>query len=243
MDPDQQAVPEGHSRRTGRGIFLSTLAVGVSSLAWGNAAWRGVSSWLAPLEAAVPLVPSGGWRIYTVTRAPRINRATWRLKVGGLVKRTIVLSYEELLSWPRQNFISDFHCVSGWSVERVLWSGVLLSDLLLAARPLGRARALEFVSAETPYVDYLTMPQASAHNVVLALEMDGRPLSRDHGAPVRLVVPRMYGYKSVKWLREINVVGSMRDGYWERLGYDRDAWVGRSNRPGPAIGPDGFGGG
>jgi len=89
--------------------------------------------------------------------------------------------------------------------------------------------ALEFVSAETPYTDYLTMKQASLHDVLLAYEMDGKPLPREHGAPLRLVIPDMYGYKNVKWLNAINVVPSAQDGYWEALGYDRDAWVGRSN--------------
>jgi DMSO/TMAO reductase YedYZ molybdopterin-dependent catalytic subunit len=82
---------------------------------------------------------------------------------------------------------------------------------------------------EVPYVDYLTLPQASMHDVMLAYEMDGRPLPREHGAPVRLIIPEMYGYKNVKWLHEIDVVPQAVNGYWENLGYDRDAWVGRSN--------------
>jgi DMSO/TMAO reductase YedYZ molybdopterin-dependent catalytic subunit len=82
---------------------------------------------------------------------------------------------------------------------------------------------------EVPYIDYLTLPQASLHDVMLAYEMDGRPLPREHGAPVRLVIPEMYGYKNVKWLQRIDVVPRTAQGYWEDLGYDRDAWVGRSN--------------
>jgi len=65
--------------------------------------------------------------------------------------------------------------------------------------------------------------------VMLAYEMDEKPLPRDHGAPVRLIIPEMYGYKNVKWLNEINLVGKAASGYWEELGYDQDAWVGRSN--------------
>jgi DMSO/TMAO reductase YedYZ molybdopterin-dependent catalytic subunit len=65
--------------------------------------------------------------------------------------------------------------------------------------------------------------------VMLAYEMDGKPLAREHGAPVRLVIPEMYGYKNVKWLSQINLVPKAEPGYWEYLGYDRDAWVGRSN--------------
>jgi sulfoxide reductase catalytic subunit YedY len=88
---------------------------------------------------------------------------------------------------------------------------------------------LRFVSMEVPYVDYLTMHQASLHDVMLAYEMDGKPLRREHGAPVRLVIPEMYGYKNVKWLEGINLVPQEQLGYWEQLGYDQNAWVGRSN--------------
>ena len=85
------------------------------------------------------------------------------------------------------------------------------------------------MSAEKPYLDYLTMEQALLHDVMLAYAMDGKPLAREHGAPVRLVIPEMYGYKNVKWLSQINLVPEAQPGYWEYLGYDRDAWVGRSN--------------
>ena len=78
-------------------------------------------------------------------------------------------------------------------------------------------------------MDYLTLKQAGLHDVMLAYEMDGKPLSRAHGAPLRLIIPEMYGYKNVKWLNGINLVPKADDGYWEKLGYDQDAWVGRSN--------------
>jgi DMSO/TMAO reductase YedYZ molybdopterin-dependent catalytic subunit len=73
------------------------------------------------------------------------------------------------------------------------------------------------------------MPQAALRDVMLAYEMDGKPLPQEHGAPVRLIIPEMYGYKNVKWLQGIDVVPQAVDGYWEDLGYDRNAWVGRSN--------------
>jgi DMSO/TMAO reductase YedYZ molybdopterin-dependent catalytic subunit len=66
-------------------------------------------------------------------------------------------------------------------------------------------------------------------DAMLAWEMDGKPLLREHGAPVRVVIPDMYGYKNVKWVQEINLVQRPSIGYWEQFGYDNDAWVGRSN--------------
>ena len=92
------------------------------------------------------------------------------------------------------------------------------------------AKALRFVSLEEPYDDSLTLDQAFLPDVMLALEMDGKPVSRAHGGPVRLVIPDMYGYKSVKWVGRIEALDTTDHlGYWEQRGYDVDAWLGRSN--------------
>lgn len=211
-------------------MFLATLAGGLSSLVWGKSVWGRTSSVLSPLEALVPLVPSGGWRIYTVSGSmPTFDPATWKLSIGGLVEEQVSFNYEQLRALPRVNQISTFHCVTGWTVQNVHWGGVRIADVLAQAQPSPQAGGLQFVSAEVPYVDYLTTKQASLHDVMLAYEMDGKPLPREHGAPVRLIIPEMYGYKSVKWLAGINLVPQEQLGYWEQLGYDQNAWVGRSN--------------
>ena len=218
-------------RRYGRRLFLATVAGGVSSLYWGKAAWDHVTGVVSPVAGAIaPILPTGGWRIYTISgHMPVFDPAAWRLRIGGLVEQPTELTYDELRLLPRVDQVSNFHCVTGWSVKNVHWGGVRIADVLDRARPLGTGHALRFVSMEVPYVDYLTVSQASLHDVMLAYEMDGRPLPREHGAPVRLVIPEMYGYKNVKWLQGIDVVPHVEQGYWENLGYDRDAWVGRSN--------------
>ena len=216
-------------KRYGRGLFLATVAGGLTSLAWGKPVWTKVSAALGPAESFVPLVPQG-WRIYTVSGSmPTFDPATWRLEVGGLVDRKLSLSYDELRALPRASQVSDFHCVTGWSVKNVKWTGVRLADIFGEAKLQSGAHGLQFVSAEVPYVDYLTLEQGRIPDVMLAYEMDGKPLPREHGAPLRLVIPEMYGYKNVKWLAAINLVPRALDGYWEQLGYDRNAWVGRSN--------------
>ncbi|HET7572588.1 MAG TPA: molybdopterin-dependent oxidoreductase [Gaiellaceae bacterium] len=226
-----------HPRRIGRGVFLATVLGGASSLFWGKAAWSRVSDALGGAERLVPLVPTTGWRIYTVANTmPTFDPDTWRLGVGGLVRQPMSIDYDQLRSLPRHEQISDFHCVTGWTVEHVHWAGVRLSDFLERVAPLPEAHGVEFVSAEKPYVDSLTLPQARLRRVMLAYEMDGRPLSREHGAPLRLVIPQMYGYKGVKWISQINLVTKPQPGYWEQLGYDVDAWVGRSNNRPPLIG-------
>ena len=216
----------------GRRAFLGFLGVGLSSLAWGGAAMDllAQSTRLVPesLRAALPF--GKGWRIYAVNPPhPTFDPATWRLEIAGLVERPLSLSHAQLLALPRAEQTSDFVCVTGWSVDDVRWSGVRFADLLAAARPLPAARALRFESAEEPYEDSLTLEQATASDAMLAYGMDGEPLARKHGAPARVVMPRMYGYKGVKWVRRIVVTDRVEDGYWQQRGYDRDAWIGGSN--------------
>jgi DMSO/TMAO reductase YedYZ molybdopterin-dependent catalytic subunit len=176
------------------------------------------------------IVPSRGWRIYTVgSHMPGFDRRRWRLTIDGLVEQPQSLSYDELIALPVSEQVSDFHCVTGWTVKNVRWRGVRFSHLLARATPTPRAHALRFVSAESPYEDSLTLKQAYLADAMLAYEMDGRRLAREHGAPARVVIPEMYGYKNVKWVERIEVVAKPADGFWEKLGYDRDAWVGHSN--------------
>jgi DMSO/TMAO reductase YedYZ molybdopterin-dependent catalytic subunit len=138
-------------------------------------------------------------------------------------------SLSDLKALPRAEQVSDFHCVTGWSVYDVRWVGVRLQDVLAEAGALPTAGALRFVSDERPYDDSLTLDQAFLPDVMLAYEMDGKPLSRPHGAPVRLVMPQMYGYKSVKWVTRMEVKAQPQAGFWEQHGYDADAWIGSSN--------------
>jgi DMSO/TMAO reductase YedYZ molybdopterin-dependent catalytic subunit len=219
------------TRLYGRRAFLGVTVVGLSSLEWGQSAWRAVSEVTHPFVDALPsgIIPSG-WRIYTVAASmPRFDPATWRLRIDGLVDRPQTIDYQQLRALPAAEQISTFHCVTGWTVSNVHWRGVRFADLLAAAAPRSDAGVLTFTSAEQPYVDTLTLDQAHLPDVMLAYEMDGQPLPRPHGAPVRVVIPEMYGYKNVKWVERITVGALVEPGYWEQRGYDTDAWVGHSN--------------
>ena len=230
VDAPRERPPE--LRAYGRRAFLGVTAAGLSSLLWARPVWQSLAGVVRPVQDALPagLVPSGGWRIYTVASTmPRFDPRTWRLRIDGLVQRPVTLAYDELLGLPRADQVSDFHCVTGWTVRRVRWAGVRFRDLLAQARPLEDARALTFVSAERPYADTLTIEQAHLPDAMLAYEMDGKPLRREHGAPARVVIPDMYGYKNVKWVEQIIVDRGAEPGYWEVQGYDVNAWVGRSN--------------
>jgi len=178
-DPHPGGSEEG--RPLGRRAFLGIVGVGISSLWWGGRALDLVSqaTRIAP-ESVRSAIPFGqGWRIYSVSPPyPRFDPATWRLRIDGLVAAPQELTYAQLGRLPRAEQVSDFRCVTGWSVDNVHWTGVRFADLLAAARPLPAAKALTFVSAEVPYVDTLTLPQAMASDAMLAYRMDGSPLTR-----------------------------------------------------------------
>lgn len=225
------------ARPYGRRAFLGLVAGGISSLWWADDGFRAVGSILRPVTDALPTgvraalpAPSTGWRIYSVNPPyPRFDPDRWRLRIDGLVDRPLSLTFAEFRSLPRIEETRDFHCVTGWSVPNVLWGGVRVSELLAAVGVRAEARAVSFTSLEVPYVDSLSLPEALGRDVMIADEMDGRPLTREHGAPARLVIPQMYGYKNVKWLTRMTLTAKQADGYWVQRGYDRDAWVGRSN--------------
>src|SRR5438105_4270454 len=183
------------ARPYGRRAFLGLLAGGLSALWWARPANRifaPISSQFSQL--AGNLLPVGGWRIYTISGSmPIFDPRTWRLEIAGLVRKPVSLSYDDLRALPPAEQVSDFHCVTGWSVQGVRWAGVRFRDLLALAEPLPSARAIRFVSAEEPYTDSLTLEQAELHDVLLAYELDRKPLSRPHGAPARVVIPEVYG--------------------------------------------------
>lgn len=219
-----------HDRTIGRAAFLGVIGAGIAGLFLGRDAMR-LAGRLVP-DGVEAFVPTSGWRIYTIgSSIPRIDPAAYRLTIAGAVERPVTYTLDDLRRLPRAEQVSDFHCVTGWSVYDVRWGGVRFQDLLAEAAPRPDAMALRFVSDEVPYDDTLSLPQAFARDALLALDMDGAPLSAPHGFPARVVMPRMYGYKSVKWVTRIEVQTHLDHvGYWEQRGYDEDAWVGSSNR-------------
>ena len=226
-------MDEPAGRPIGRRAFLGVVGLGLSSLVWGEPALRALNSLTSGLpqglQSAVPAL-GGGWRIYAVNPPfPTFRPATWKLRIDGLVRRPVDLSWDQLRALPRAEQTSDFHCVTGWSVPGVHWAGVRTDDLLAAAGGVKPgAKASDFVSAEIPYVDTLTLDQARQPDAMLAYEMDDAPITREHGAPARFVMPQMYGYKGVKWLAQLHVTDRIQPGFREQRGYATDAWVGRS---------------
>jgi len=207
--------------RLGRRLFLAVLGGG----ALVTVAHGPIGRVLSDLEQASP-VDVGGFQIYTVTgQIPKIDPARYRLRIDGAVHRPTTLSLDELAALPQTTVVETFRCVTGWSVPHTRWRGPRLVEILEMVSPLPHAHALMFYSADGLYTDSLTLAQASKSNVLLATSLDERPLSPDHGAPLRLLVPGMYGYKSVKWVDRITLVAREELGYWEQRGYPVDAYI------------------
>ena len=219
----------------GRRVVLGMAAVGAAGILFGGKVQDWLGNTLAPITARdgtglSSLLPVGRFRIYTVTGSlPSRSTAEYKLTVGGVVTRPFTLTYDDLVALPPTGLTRDFQCVTGWRVHAVPWVGVKLRDLLDRAGVAAGAKGVTFHSFDGAYTESLTMEQARRDDVIVAYRMEGKGISRAHGGPVRLYVAPMYGYKSIKWLDRITVSKEIEDGYWEVRGYDRDAWIGRSN--------------
>ena len=219
----------------GRRVVLGLLGLGAAGVAAGSSLSRFFGRIGGALSAHDPtglsaLIPGAGWRYYTVTSGfPYRPPATYRLAVTGNVSRELTLTTDDLKKRSRTRLTADFQCVTGWRVANVRWEGVRLADLLDEAGADSDQHGVQFVSYDGTYTESLTMQEARRADVLVVDTLDGQPIGRAHGGPVRLLVAPMYGYKSCKWLSEIRVTPKVIPGFWERLGYDQEAWVGRSN--------------
>ncbi|TDD84789.1 oxidoreductase [Actinomadura darangshiensis] len=207
------------------------LGLGAAGVAVGASVQDRVARTLAPVGPIGDVLPAaGGFRYYSVTAGvKRHSVETHHVAVTGLVGKPRSFSMADLAGFPQMTLDKDFQCVTGWRVPDVRWVGVALPDLLDAVGVSAQAKAVRFTSFDGVYTESLTLEQARRRDVLVATQMDGKPVTHDHGGPTRLYVAPMYGYKSLKWLGGIELTDKVKPGYWEDLGYDVDAWVGRSN--------------
>jgi len=165
------------------------------------------------------------WRVNTVERNTVVDLPTWTLTVDGLVERPITLPYEEVVRLTPFEQVSDLHCVEGWGFYDIKWQGTRLADLLEMVGVKPEATHVNFFTFPKIYSDSLTLEQARLPDTMIAHRANDAPLEERHGRPLRLVVPSMYGYKSVKWLDRVELVRGRRLGYWENRGWRPDPWI------------------
>ncbi|MGA7762486.1 MAG: sulfite oxidase-like oxidoreductase [Candidatus Binataceae bacterium] len=157
---------------------------------------------------------------------PRFNPKKWDFRVLGMVEEQLRFSYEEFRALPTSRHRADFHCVTTWSKLDNLWEGVRTADLMARVR-LKPEACYVIVHSDGGYTTNLPLEEFVDEDVMLAWRHDGCDLEPDHGWPLRLVVPKLYGWKSAKWVRAIEFAFEDRRGFWEVRGYHNhaDPWT------------------
>jgi DMSO/TMAO reductase YedYZ molybdopterin-dependent catalytic subunit len=158
-----------------------------------------------------------------------IDRERWTLTIEGQVEHPLKLNWNELLKSPKYESVSDFHCVEGWSVVGCVWEGIAFKHVLERVKPKEGAQFVTFECVDG-YTTSLSLEDLLKRDVLLAYKLDGEFLEPGLGAPLRLVVPSKYAYKSAMWITRIKFTSEKGLGYWERRGYSDTADVWRDDR-------------
>lgn len=167
--------------------------------------------------------------IYAALGVPRVDAQKWRLKVDGLVSAPMEFTYSQLKSLPQALSRRPAQCVTKWSIKDSEWEGVPIADLLEPTRPRPEAKWLMF-HCEEGYTAPVPLADALAEGSILALKLNGRPLSAEQGFPARPFIPNLYLWKSAKWVNRVELIENYRDGYWEAYGYHERANIWEEER-------------
>jgi DMSO/TMAO reductase YedYZ molybdopterin-dependent catalytic subunit len=162
------------------------------------------------------------WPVLDLGIQPNVTAANWRLDVDGLVENKISWSFAEFRAQAQAQITSDIHCVTAWSRFDNRWEGVSTRRLLEVVRPKPEA---EFVIQHSydGYTTNVSLDDFAGDDVLLAWSWEGQPIPREHGGPVRLVLPRLYFWKSAKWLTRLQFLAGDKPGFWEVRGYHNHA--------------------
>lgn len=166
------------------------------------------------------------WPVLDLGVQPEVKPDKWRLRLEGLVAAPVALTLPDFMALPQAELVNDIHCVTAWSRYDNHWQGVRAADLLAMARPTHAARFVSFTSYDG-YTTNVRLEDFAEQEVLLAHSWEGQPLSRQHGGPVRVVLPKLYFWKSPKWVKRIELLGADRPGFWEARGYHNngDPWA------------------
>jgi len=165
------------------------------------------------------------WPVLTYGQTPRFDPATWTFRCFGWVKQSVTWTWPEFLALPRIQATSDVHCVTRWSRFDNHWEGVAVAEIFRRIEILPQAIAV-MIHADPDYTTNLLLDDLRDEEALLALKHDGADLPAEHGGPCRLVVPKLYFWKSAKWVRGFEVLDHNSPGFWEVNGYHlrADPW-------------------
>lgn len=162
------------------------------------------------------------WPVLDLGIKPEVPKAAWELVIDGAVENPLVWDFQTFLDQPQVSQISDIHCVTTWSRYDNQWDGVSGAHIVALAKPLPEARHVIFHSYDG-YTTNIKLDVMSEPNMLLAHSWEGKPLTREHGAPVRAIVPSWYFWKSAKWIKRIEFSTTDKPGFWEERGYHNEA--------------------
>ena len=184
-----------------------------------------------PDEAHANRLPPGqrlvtNWPVLDLGIQPDVTRAEWQLTVDGAVINPITWGWEDFVAQPAFEDVSDIHCVTQWSRYDNRWQGVSSQQLLSVVQPLPNARHV-VLHGYDGYATNVRLDHFADADCLLAHSHDGAPITREHGGPVRMIIPRYYLWKSAKWLKRIEFSVGDKPGFWETRGYhnEGDPWV------------------
>jgi DMSO/TMAO reductase YedYZ molybdopterin-dependent catalytic subunit len=175
-------------------------------------------------------VPSGQrltdkWPVLHYGNVPKIKTGDWTLRIHGLVEKEKTLSFDEFTSLPMVEVFSDIHCVTTWSRLNNTWEGISSGVIKDLAGIKGEAKYV-MVEGAGGFTTNLSLEDFFQPDVLFALKHNGEAITAEHGGPVRLVVPRLYFWKSAKWVTGLRFMAKDEPGFWERAGYHMhgDPW-------------------
>jgi len=177
-----------------------------------------------------PRVPAGQYLtdkfpVLTFGSTPKVDMSTWQFKVFGLVEEELTWSWDEFKAISSTAQTSDFHCVTQWSQLDNAWEGVSILDVMKLIKPLTNAGYV-MLHCYGGYTTNLSLADLVQDDVLFAHKQEGEDLARDHGGPLRLIVPKLYGWKSAKWVNGMEFMEHDKSGFWEQRGYHMvgDPW-------------------
>ena len=159
-----------------------------------------------------------GWPVLHYGSIPRIDLANWRLNIYGLVEEEKSFDWQELNAFGKDTALNDIHCVTTWSKYDNTWEGVPFKKVLEQVKLKPEAK-YAMLHSYGGYTTNVPLEDLLRDDVMFATHHGGQELSKDHGWPVRLVVPHLYFWKSAKWINAIQFIDRDRPGFWETYGY------------------------
>lgn len=159
-----------------------------------------------------------GWPVLHYGGIPAIDLKTWKFSLVGAVEEEAHFTWDEFMALPQSTMRNDIHCVTHWSKFDNEWTGVTIADLMKHVKPLASARHA-MVHSYGGYTTNIPLDELLDADVLFAHSHNGKPLTPEHGYPLRLVVPKLYFWKSAKWVRGIVFMDAEKPGFWEMYGY------------------------